>query len=586
MIESFLRRTGILSDKEAELRALEKELLNRLGTALARFGQDVSAEDLKRFHEAQQQIEAFFLLVIAGEFNSGKSTFINALLGDRVLPEGVTPTTDRIHLLRFGEQPSEDLLEPYLLERTHPSSLLREMHIVDTPGTNAIIRRHEELTREFIPRCDLVLFVTSADRPFTESERQFLEHIRQWGKKIVFVINKIDILRNDQEVKEIVTYVRSNAESMLGTKVEIFPVSSRQAINLKTGEDSGLLTQSGFAGIEKYLLHTLDEKERVKLKLLNPLNVGLRLAAIYKEEAFKRLKLLTVDIAAIENIDQQLALFHRQMLEDFQPRLASVEGLLKNMELRGMEFFDQTVQLRQIRNLLRKEKVRSDFERIVIADTPQRIEEEIGRLIDWLVERYLKLWQDIDRYIDRKEIARHRDQLIGETGQGFHYNRQALLDSVGRLSREVVSSYNKEAEAKNLATEVRDTFATTAIAEVGAVGLGAFLVIVAHGALADFTGILAAGAVAIGGLYVIPRKREQVKKDFKRKVEELRRQLNDALSRQVNNEIRDSSERINETIGPYRRFVRLQQEQLSEAQAELVTVENALVRLKADVERQ
>ncbi len=111
--------------------------------------------------------------MIAGEFNSGKSSFINALLGERVLPEGVTPTTDRINVLRHGPEITEQLREAYLLERTHPAEVLREINIVDTPGTNAIIRRHEELTRDFVPRSDLVLFVTSADRPFTESERDF-----------------------------------------------------------------------------------------------------------------------------------------------------------------------------------------------------------------------------------------------------------------------------------------------------------------------------------------------------------------------------------------------------------------------------
>ena len=75
--------------------------------------------------------------------------------------------------------------------------LLRDIHIVDTPGTNAIMREHERITAEFVPRSDLVLFVTSADRPFTETERAFLEQIRGWGKKVVVVINKIDILESD-----------------------------------------------------------------------------------------------------------------------------------------------------------------------------------------------------------------------------------------------------------------------------------------------------------------------------------------------------------------------------------------------------
>ena len=79
-------------------------------------------------------------------------------------------------------------------ETTAPAEILRTVAIVDTPGTNAVLREHEALTRDFLPRADLVLFVTSADRPYTESERAFLEAIREWGKKVVLVLNKADLL--------------------------------------------------------------------------------------------------------------------------------------------------------------------------------------------------------------------------------------------------------------------------------------------------------------------------------------------------------------------------------------------------------
>ncbi|MGH2708504.1 MAG: dynamin family protein, partial [Actinomycetota bacterium] len=276
MIGRLLRRRAILSDREQDLRAREQELLGRLAGALERFGADVAADDLQRFREAREQLAGLFLLVISGEFNSGKSSFINALLGERVLPEGVTPTTDRINLLRHGPRVGEQLLEAYLLERTHPAELLREITVVDTPGTNAIIRRHEELTRNFVPRSDLVLFVTSADRPFTESERGFLEHIREWGKKIVFVINKIDILAQPADREEIVGYVREHATTLLGEPPEIFAVSARDALEAKGKESAELWARSGFDAIEEYLLRTLDQEERIRLKLLNPLNVGLR----------------------------------------------------------------------------------------------------------------------------------------------------------------------------------------------------------------------------------------------------------------------------------------------------------------------
>ena len=284
MIGRLLRRRSFLSDREQDLRAREQELLGRLARALEGFGPDVQPADLQRFKEATEQLAGLFLLVIAGEFNSGKSSFINALLGERVLPEGVTPTTDRINLLRHGPEITERPLEAYLLERTHPAELLRELNVVDTPGTNAVIRRHEELTRDFIPRADLVLFVTSTDRPFSESEREFLERIREWGKKILFIVNKIDILAGPAEQAEVIAYVRDNAAALLGDAPQVFPVSARRAAQARSQGAAELWEQSGFDAVEEYLLRTLDQEERIRLKLLNPLNVGLRLAARYKDE--------------------------------------------------------------------------------------------------------------------------------------------------------------------------------------------------------------------------------------------------------------------------------------------------------------
>ncbi|MEO7137292.1 MAG: dynamin family protein [Gemmatimonadales bacterium] len=591
MIGKLLARRGILSKREQEIRVREQELLQRLATALERFGSDVAAEDLRRFQEAREQLSGLFLLVIAGEFNSGKSSFINALLGERVLPEGVTPTTDRINVLRHGPEVSEQLREAYLLERTHPAEVLRELNIVDTPGTNAIIRRHEELTRDFVPRSDLVLFVTSADRPFTESERGFLEQIREWGKKIVFIVNKIDILTRPEERDEVIRYVRDNATGLLGETPEIFAVSARQAQEARAeGAQADTVSeelwkQSGFGAVEDYLLNTLDQQERVRLKLLNPLNVGLRLASKYKDAAFERLKLLTHDVEAIQNIDQQLALFHQEMLRDFEPRLARLDVLLGDMERRGMRFFEETIRIGRIKSLMDSEGVKRTFEREVIGETPREIEDEVGRVIDWIVERNLKLWQDISGYIERRQLTRHREGMIGDVGSSFNYNRQALLDSIGRVSREVVGSYNREEESRTIANEIQGTFATTALAQAGAIGLGTLVVTLVSSAAADVTGILLATALAVGGFYVIPRRRRQAKLDFERRINQLRTHLKDVLTRQVHLELEQSTARINEAIAPYRRFVQSQQQQLDEARSELVTTEDALLRLRADIEK-
>lgn len=586
MIGRILGRKRILGDRAQELRAREGELFDRLAVTLDRFVKDAASDDLRRFREARDQLDRLFLLVIAGEFNSGKSSFLNALLGEKVLPEGVTPTTDRVNILRHGDQSSEQLLAGNLLERTYPAEMLRELNLVDTPGTNAILREHEALTRDFVPRSDLVLFITSADRPFTESERGFLEQIKTWGKKVVMVVNKVDILRTGEERAQVVDYVRTHAGALLGGEPETFAVSAREAQAARGPEaDVKAWEASGFAAVETYLLKTLDQEERVRLKLLNPLNVALRLTATYRDVAFERLKLLASDLEVLQQIDGQLTAFHEEIVRDLEPRLGRLDALVSSMEARGMSFFDEHIRLGKIRSLIDSDSVRRAFEKEAISDTPALLEEEVGRIIDWIVERNLRTWEQIQRDIDRREIARKHGQAAAEIDRGFSYNRQALLGSVGRVAREVVGSYDREREARAIANDVQGTFAATALAQVGAIGLGAAVITVLTTAAADVTGVALATVLAVGGFYLIPRKRSQAKKAFRKRLDEIRGRLRESLLRQVHAEVETSTERINQAIAPYRRFVHTQQAQLNEARDELVTIEDGLTRLRAEIER-
>ena len=203
----------------------ERRLLGELRDWLVRL--EAPEEQRQALADSIEQLEEPFLLVVVGEFNAGKSAFINALLGRSVLDEGVTPTTARIGLLRHGGEVGREVTAAGVERLTAPSEILRDIVIVDTPGTNAVLREHEALTREFVPRADLVLFVTSSDRPFTESERAFLEAIRAWGKKVIVVVNKADLLESPEDVTRVVTYVRDQAQRTLGFAPDIFPVSAR-----------------------------------------------------------------------------------------------------------------------------------------------------------------------------------------------------------------------------------------------------------------------------------------------------------------------------------------------------------------------
>ncbi len=268
----------ILNAEQENLLNAERGLLNDLSAALARFG--AAQNDHATLAQSIQQLDELFLLVVVGEFNSGKSAFINALLGHKALKEGVTPTTTQINILRYGEAEQRLAESEGVLAVSAPVELLREISIVDTPGTNAIQREHEALTTSFVPRSDLVLFITSADRPFTESERAFLESIRDWGKKVVVVLNKIDLFQGEDELAQVSDFILQNARNLFGIAPEIFPLSARQALRAKQGEPE-LWAASRFQAVESYIQEALDETGRVRLKLLNPLGVGLHLAEQY-----------------------------------------------------------------------------------------------------------------------------------------------------------------------------------------------------------------------------------------------------------------------------------------------------------------
>jgi small GTP-binding protein len=577
----------ILSRKQSQILKDEKAGLERLQLTLAGF--EVTAEDQKTLLKSLQRLDELFLLVVVGEFNSGKSAFINALLGERFLPEGVTPTTAQIQILQHGEPSEREVAEDGVLTLTYPAAFLREINIVDTPGTNAIIRRHEQLTQEFVPRSDLVIFVTSTDRPFTESERAFMERIREWGKKVVILLNKTDLLE-EEEVGQVVEFIRQNALALLGFAPEIFAVSARLALRAKLaetrGERNALWEASSFEAAETYIHETLDEKSRVRLKLESPLGVGQRLAASYLDLARKRLALLAEDTKAIENIEGQLEIYRRDMQNDFRYRMADIENVLLAMNNRGMVFFDETLRLARVFDLVNTQRIQGEFERQVVADTPYQIEQEVSALIDWLVARDLRQWQATLDYLDRHraKVRDQEEQIIGQVGGPFEYNRRQLLESVGRAAKEVVMTYDREAEARKLAEGVRDAVAGAALIQVGAVGLGALLVVILHTALADFTGILAAGTLAVVGLLIIPAKRRRAKSDLHGKLEDLRQRLMASMTEEFERELGRSLQRVREAIAPYTRFVRAEQQKLGRIEGELSEVSASLAQIRTRID--
>ena len=563
----------LLTREHDELLRRERTLLESLRVHLARL--DAPDEDLEVLKRSLYQLEELFLIVVVGEFNAGKTAFLNALLGQSVLPEGVTPTTSQIHVVRHTDGlTAEPPTDEYHVIRV-PVEWLRELNLVDTPGTNAVIQRHQEITETFIPRSDLVLFITSVERPFTESERLFLEHIKEWGKKIVVIVNKIDLVDNEDDIQEVVKYVDQNARQLLDLSPDIFPTSARLALRAKLAADdndelleSELWDASRFGALEQYILTTLDAEERIRLKLESPLGVGALLIDKYTDVIAARQEVLKGDFHTLDIIEEQLVAYQEDMRRDFIYQSSRVDNVLYEMAERGDRFFDETLRLTRVFDLLNTEKIRAEFERQVVGDTSQEIERHVSALIDWMVDKDYRMWRDVIDFLDQR-ATEHSEHMVGQVSSEFEFNRQNMLSTVGKDAQRVIETYDREAESRKLAQEMQRAIMQTAAVEVGALGLGALLVALLQTSMLDVTGILGASAIAAMGLYVLPYRRSKIKLELRERINDLRSQLDAALSRQFEKELGDSVQRIREAVAPYTRFVRVEREKLERLSSEL-----------------
>ncbi|MGA8572348.1 MAG: dynamin family protein [Desulfobaccales bacterium] len=236
-----------------------------------------------------------FNLVILGAFKRGKSTLINALMGEAVLPTSIIPLTSVVTILGYGEHleicvhfqngqrtvitPEE--LAAYITEKgnpknhkgvreveiAYPSDYLRDgVRIIDTPGVGSIYSHNTEVAYNYLPQVDAAVFVVTVDPPLSAAEEEFLKDIREFGHKLFFVLNKIDYVAEAerQEALDFTAEVLRN--NLAAQKVMIFPLSAKLGLEGKADGGSAALTASLLPQFEEYLRRFLyQEKGRVLL---------------------------------------------------------------------------------------------------------------------------------------------------------------------------------------------------------------------------------------------------------------------------------------------------------------------------------
>ena len=186
-------------------------------------------------------------------------------------------------------------------------------------------------------------------------------------------------------------------------------------------------------------------------------------------------------------------------------------------------------------------------------------------------------------YLQRRQAA-HVDHIVGGGIAPQADRRQEIIDKVGESVKAIVQSYDSVREASSLASNVEAAVAQTALFEVGAVGLGALVSTAVLSSALDITGMIAAGTLAIVGLFVIPLKRKQARDDFREKIVKMRENLNASLTSSLEHESKQTIGRMEESIAPYMRFIKAEMERIGKAEAELTGLQKDLSTLRAKIE--
>jgi GTPase SAR1 family protein len=251
--------------------------------------------------ELRNRMNEPFMFVIVGEVKAGKSSFINALLdtGRDICAVAPHPMTDTIQQILYGEQEEIIVINPYLKKVLLPVDILKEIAIVDTPGTNSIVAQHQEITEKFVPASDLVIFVFEAKNPYRQSAWEFFEFIHSdWHKKIIFVLQQKDLLSaEDLAINEKGLYDHAVKKGM--AQPVIFSVSAK-------AELEGQFDQSNFSTVRDYIRTHVTGGRGAALKLKNNLDTTFRILDKVGTDLHTRAEQYRQDVAFRADITQTL----------------------------------------------------------------------------------------------------------------------------------------------------------------------------------------------------------------------------------------------------------------------------------------
>ncbi|MFN7120129.1 MAG: dynamin family protein, partial [Saprospiraceae bacterium] len=424
--------TNFISRNLQAFRAQVDELAKDLHELTIRTGNDDLAATVS---DLRNRINEPFMFVIVGEVKAGKSSFINALLetGREITKVAPQPMTDVIMQILYGDSEETVVVNPYLKQVFLPVDILKEIAIVDTPGTNTIVEHHQEITESFIPASDLIVFVFEAKNPYRQSAWDFFNFIHaDWHKKIIFVLQQKDLM-NAEDLAVNLRGVTDYAEKKGVRNPRVFAVSAKQ-------EQEGLKEESGFLALREFIKQNITGGKAPILKLQNNVQTcatiisRIRKALDLRQEQFKADTEFRQDV--IQTLNNQEQKSYKQVDVLVENLVAAYDRITRSKEedlSSGLGFF--SLVRRSFASIFSKkasmkewlDDLALDMERSLNSELRNKLDDGVGDLAESIqqmarmIELKIKtsksiLSTDQDIFSD---IAERRGRVIMELQEAF-----------------------------------------------------------------------------------------------------------------------------------------------------------------------
>ncbi|MEO1643706.1 MAG: dynamin family protein [Chloroflexota bacterium] len=578
------------------IRRREYELITDMLDILPRID-NLGEQRIGQVRDAMFHADHPYLMVLVGPFSSGKSSIINALLGEEdFLKIGPTPTTDRISILRWGEDAQNMGTAGGADTVFYPSPLLRKVSFVDTPGLESVFQEHEETTRKFLHRADVVLLVMLATQAMSQRNLEYMKMFKEYGKKVIIVISQADLI-SAEERETVEKYVREQSKDKLGVEPEIWFISALKGIEARQGEelDKDLWRESGLQNFEEYVNKQLSDADRLRQKLQTPLQIvqtvhqGALDAVRNNQSTFDRYRNIT------ENIEQQLAAQKSEQEKTVRDVNAEVETRFRLTGERSadaiLEIFQFSralsslgrgiMELFGLARLLRRDSTPSYmeavFNRYHVFEPIDEIPDEVAKLAPRLEGQDMQDLDDLVKY-GNKEIqklpADMKEKVIGTIQAPATYDRSFLQDIRNELDD--IEREAKTVETEKLESVRRNTLVYLAVWElfmiISIVGLiygWGFVDSLMEVPLATISLLILLGA-ALLGFAALPLRGRTIHTEYVNRLLKLQARYTDVLTKAADKQIEHGMQLRRETIVPLTRLVdaqaRIQDEQLEKLQ--------------------